>query len=127
MKFEHFGINVPDAAAMAVWYVKHLKMQGVRSIQEPPHMHFLADATGRVVMEIYTNPIAPIPAYADQHPLCLHVAFAVEDAATTRDNLIANGATLLTDQKMDDGSHLVMLRDPWGVALQLCQRNVPMV
>jgi glyoxylase I family protein len=127
MKFEHFGINVSDAAAMAVWYVEHLKMQIVRSIQEPPHMHFLADASGHVTIEIYTNPIAPTPNYATQHPLCFHIAFAVEDAAATRDNLLANGATLVSDQKMDDGSRLVMLRDPWGVALQLCQRAVPMV
>ena len=126
MKFEHFALNVPDAAAMAAWYVKHLDMQVVRSIQEPPHMHFLADSTGRVVAELYTNTIAPIPNYADQHALVLHVAFAVDDAAATRDYLIANGATLLTDQKSDDGTHLVMLRDPWGIALQLCQRAVPM-
>ena len=127
MQFEHFAMNVPDAAAMAAWYIKNLNMQVVRSIQEPPHMHFLADATGRVVMEIYTNPSAPIPDYANQHALVLHVAFAVDDAASTRDALIAAGATLLTDQEMDDGSHLVMLRDPWGIALQLCQRAVPMV
>ena len=127
MKFEHFGINVPDAAAMAAWYVEHLKMQIVRSIQEPPHMHFLADATGHVTIEIYTNPIAPIPDYAAQDPLCFHIAFAVDDAAAVRDYLLANGATLVVNQMLDDGSLLVMLRDPWGVALQLCQRAAPMV
>lgn len=127
MKFEHFGINVPDAAAMAAWYVKNLKMQIVRSIQEPPHMHFLADSTGHVTVEIYTNPIAPVPDYASQHPLVFHIAFAVDDAAATRDALVAAGATVLTDGKTDAGDHLVMLRDPWGVSLQLCQRAVPMV
>ena len=126
MKFEHFALNVPDAAAMAAWYVEHLDMQIIRSIQEPPHMHFLADATGRVVAEIYTNPIAPVPDYGNQHPLVVHVAFAVEDAAATRDALVAAGATILTDGTTDAGDHLVMLRDPWGVALQLCQRAVPM-
>ncbi|MBN2390118.1 MAG: VOC family protein [Anaerolineae bacterium] len=126
MKFEHFGINVPDAAAMAAWYVKHLDMQIIRAIQGAPHTHFLADATGRVVMEIYSNPIAPIPNYAEQDPLCLHVAFAVKDAAAARDTLIASDATLVSNQTLDDGSLLVMLRDPWGVALQLCQRAVPM-
>ena len=126
MKFEHFALNVPDATAMAAWYVEHLNMNIVRAIQGAPHTHFLADATGRVVMEIYTNPAAPIPDYANQDPLCLHVAFAVEDAAATRDMLIASGATLVVNQTLDDDSLLVMLRDPWGVALQLCQRAVPM-
>jgi len=127
MKFEHFGINVPDAAAMAAWYVEHLSMQVVRAVQGAPHTHFLADATGRVVMEIYSNTAAPIPDYANQDPLCFHIAFAVEDAAAERDILIANGATLVVNQTLDDDSLLVMLRDPWGVALQLCQRAAPML
>lgn len=127
MKFEHFGINVPDAAAMATWYVEHLRMRIVRAMQGAPHTHFLADASGRVVMEIYSNTAAPILDYATQDPLCLHVAFAVDDAAAERDRLIASGATLVVNQTLDDGSLLVMLRDPWGVALQLCQRAAPML
>lgn len=112
---------------MAAWYVKHLSMQIVRAVQGAPYTHFLADATGRVVMEIYTNSTAPIADYATQDPLCFHVAFAVEDAAAVRDYLLANGATLVVNQTLNDGSLLVMLRDPWGVALQLCQRTAPMV
>ncbi|MEJ5309842.1 MAG: VOC family protein [Anaerolineae bacterium] len=127
MKFEHFGINVPDAAAMAAWYVENLHMQVVRAVHGAPHTHFLADATGCVVMEIYSNPAAPILDYANQDPLCFHVAFAVEDAAAARDVLLAKGATLVVNQLLDDGSLLVMLRDPWGVALQLCQRAAPMM
>lgn len=127
MKFEHFALNVPDATAMAAWYVEHLSMRIVRAVQGAPHTHFLADVTGRVVMEIYTNPIAPIADYAAQDPLCFHVAFAVDDAAAVRDYLLANGATLVVNQMLDDGSLLVMMRDPWGVALQLCQRAAPMV
>ena len=127
MKFEHFGINVPDAAAMAAWYVEHLHMQIVRAVQGAPHTHFLADATGRVAMEIYSNTAAPIPDYAAQDPLCFHIAFAVADAAAARDVLLASGATLVVNQRLDDGSLLVMLRDPWGVALQLCQRAAPMM
>lgn len=127
MKFEHFALNVPDAAAMASWYVEHLHMQIIRAIHEAPHTHFLADVTGRVVMEIHTNTAAPIADYAAQDPLCLHVAFAVDDAADTRDYLLANNATLVVNQMLDDGSLLVMMRDPWGVALQLCQHAAPMV
>ena len=127
MKFEHFALNVPDAAAMAAWYVEHLHMQIVRAMQGAPHTHFLADAAGRVVMEIYTNTTAPIADYATQDPQCFHVAFVADDAAAVRDYLLANGATLVVNQRLDDGSLLVMLRDPWGVALQLCQRAAPMV
>ena len=126
MKFEHLALNVPDAAAMADWYVAHCGMQIVMAVPEAPHTRFLADKTGRTILEIYTNPATPIPNYAEQHPLCLHVAFAVEDAAATRDRLTAEGATVLSDQQAADGTHLVMLRDPWGVALQLCKRATPL-
>ena len=126
MKFEHLAINVPDAVAVAAWYVEHLGLQGVRKVDQSPFMHFLADATGRTIMELYTNPIASVPDYAAQHPLTLHIAYAVDDAAATRDRLVAAGASVFSDSELDDGTHLVMLRDPWGIGLQLCQRSTPL-
>ena len=36
MKFEYFALNVPDAAAMAYWYVEHLPMQIVRAVHGAP-------------------------------------------------------------------------------------------
>jgi len=126
MKFEHAALNVPDALAMAAWYVEHCGMRVVRGMSQAPFTHFLADQTGRTILELYSNPAAPVPNYVEQHPLCLHVAFAVSDAAAVRDSLLAAGATPVTDDCLADGTHLVMLRDPWGVALQLCQRASPM-
>jgi hypothetical protein len=29
--------------------------------------------------------------------------------------------------RLKDGSHLVMMRDPWGLAIQLCKRGQPML
>ncbi|MFH1005913.1 MAG: VOC family protein [Candidatus Latescibacterota bacterium] len=127
MQFEHFGINVPDATAMAGWYVKHLGMRVVLASEGAPFMHFLADEGGRVVMEIYSNPAAPMPDYATEHPMRLHIAFAEPDPGATKDRLIQAGAVLLNENKMADGSHLVMLRDPWGIPLQLCKRATPLV
>ena len=126
MKFEHLALNVPDASAMAEWYVAHCGMEIVMKVAEAPYTCFLADETGRTVLEIYSHEGAPIPNYGVQHPLCLHVAFAVQDAGITRDRLLAAGASLLSDQQADNGTHLVMLRDPWGIALQLCQRTTPL-
>ena len=68
LKFEHFAINVADPVAVAKWYCETLDMEIARQGDRPVHMHFLADATGRVVMEIYNNPPELVPAYADQHP-----------------------------------------------------------
>lgn len=126
MKFEHAALNVPDALAMAHWYIQHCGMQAARAMQQPPFTHFLTDSTGRTILELYSNPAAPTPDYAMQHPLCLHIAWAVDDAAIARERLISAGASLVSDEHLADGTHLVMLRDPWGVALQLCQRAAPL-
>lgn len=125
MRFEHFALNVPDAPAQAAWYVRHLGFRVARRLDAPPFTHFLADDGGRVVLELYTNPAAPIPDYARNHPLVFHVAVVAADARAERARLEAAGATLFKEDPQPDGSLLIMLRDPWGVALQLCQRACP--
>jgi glyoxylase I family protein len=128
MYFEHAALNVPDPRAMAAWYVKHCGLHIVRSIDVPPYMHFLADETGRVILEIYANEKAPIPDYTKQDPLVLHIAYATENAANAMVELLAAGATLCSDSGLSaNGTHLVMLRDPWGIALQICQRGTPLI
>jgi glyoxylase I family protein len=126
MKFEHFALNVPAARAMADWYVNHLGFRLVRSREDAPFTRFLADETGRVVVELYSNPSAPIPAYAAQHPLVFHFAVVSAEVAADRARLEKAGATLFAEEVLPDGSRLTMLRDPWGVPLQLCQRAQPM-
>jgi len=127
MQFEHFGINVPDAAAMARWYVKNLNMKIVRAIPQASQTHWLADEKGRLMMEIYTNPKSAIPDHSAEHPLRFHFAFAVEDAAALKDKLVKQGASVFEDLHLDDGSNVIMMRDPWGVPLQLCKRAKPMI
>ena len=127
LNLEHFACNVSDPAAMAAWYVEHLGMQVVRRVPTPPYMHFLADAAGRAVIEIYSNTADPVPDYASMHPLRFHVAFAAEDPDAARAALVAAGATFVDEQALPDGSRLLMLRDPWGLPLQLCKRTKPLL
>ncbi len=126
MRFEHFALNVSDARAQSRWYVQHLGFTIARQREDAPYTHFLADDSGRVIVELYTNPSAAIPDYAATHPLCFHFAVVSADAAADRTRLEQAGATFAVEDRLPDGSHLVMLRDPWGVALQLCQRATPL-
>ena len=125
MRFEHFAINVESPAEVAAWYVAHCGMSIARSMAEAPFTHFLKDATGRVVWEIYRNDAAPVPDYRAQDPLVFHWALAVEDAQSERRRLETAGATLFQEVKPGDGSILYMMRDPFGLPLQLCQRAEP--
>lgn len=126
MKFEHFALNVPDAAAHARWYIQHLGFTVVRAKADAPFTHFLADETGRTVVEIYSNPKAPYPDYANQHPLIFHFAVVSKDAKVDSARLQKAGAKLFLEEPQPDGSMLIMLRDPWHVPVQLCQRATAM-
>ena len=127
MKLEHLALNVIDPVAMATWYVEHLGLTTVRQVADAPYTHFLADSAGTMLLEIYKNPPDEVLPYAEMDPLLLHVAFVSVDPESDMVALLAAGATLVEEQRFDDGSHLVMLRDPWGLAIQLCKRAVPML
>ena len=127
MLFEHFALNVPDCRAHAQWYVTHLGFSVARRRDDVPFTHFLADATGRAVIEFYSNPKAEYPDYRSAHPLLFHIAVVAPDANAERTRLEQAGATLFAEEPQPDGTLLIMMRDPWGVPLQLCQRTQPFV
>ena len=127
MIFEHFALNILHPLEFVEWYTSNCNMKIAKSMKEPPFTHFLTDSSGRTVIEIYSNPLAHIPDYDLMHPLEFHFAFTVEDVNHKKEELISAGATLVEDITHQDGSHFVMLRDPFGIPLQLCKRAIPLV
>lgn len=127
MKIEHFAFNVEKPREMAEWYVDNLDMSVARKEEEAPYTHFLADSEGAVMIEFYNNPADQVPDYSSMDPLLLHLAFVSEDPARDKERLVEAGATLVNDDTLPDGSHLVMMRDPWGLAIQLCKRATPLI
>lgn len=127
MKLEHFALNVEAPIAMADWYVQHLGLTIVRQLKNAPFTTFLSDDSGRIMVEIYLNPVDEVPAYRDMNPLLVHLAFVSENPVEDKERLLKAGASFASEQHLEDGSHLVMLRDPWGLALQLCKRGTPML
>jgi catechol 2,3-dioxygenase-like lactoylglutathione lyase family enzyme len=128
VNLEHVALQVADPVAMADWYVKHLGCSVARSTGEPNFIRFLMDGAGSRLIEIYRNPAAAVPDYKAMHPTLVHVAFQSGNPAVDRDRLVAAGATLVDDVVTTPaGDQLLMLRDPWGLALQLVKRQVPML
>ena len=124
MVFEHFALNVANIGQVVDWYSKNLGLRVVSEQKVAPFMTFMADSTGRVVLELYSREDAKKRNFETEHPLTFHVAFVSEDAENDKQRLVAQGATFLEEVHKPDGSHLVMLRDPWGMPLQLCQRAI---
>ncbi|HEY7088909.1 MAG TPA: VOC family protein [Tepidisphaeraceae bacterium] len=128
LQVEHVAWQVQDPPAVAEWYVKHLGFRVLRKLDARPFTHFIADAAGHVVVEIYNNPAASVPDYPKANPLHLHLAFAAENLEAERDRLLKAGASIAEDMIVTPaGDRLIMLRDPFGFAIQLCKRAKPMM
>lgn len=126
MKIEHVAFNVADPVAVAAWYGEHC---GLRVVCHRPHAaqtHFLADS-GATILEIYGNPPDEVPDYRSMNPLLFHLALSSVDPASDAKRLASAGAVLIGETHLEDGSHLIMMRDPWGLALQLCKRAAPLL
>jgi catechol 2,3-dioxygenase-like lactoylglutathione lyase family enzyme len=126
MKIEHIAFNVSDPVAVADWYCRHLGLRVVRYVPVPAQTHFLTD-TESTVLEVYCNPPDAVPDYRAMNPLTFHLAFQSQNPATDSKALVAAGATIVEEIFPDPSSHLVMMRDPWGIPLQLCKRSRPLL
>ena len=128
IRLEHVALNVTDPPAIADWYCKNLGMKIVRQGPPPINARFIADTGGNMMLELYTNPPGAVPNYRSMNPLVLHVAFVVDDVQVIRDRLVAAGATIIEDiSTASTGDQIVVLRDPWGLAIQFIKRAQPML
>jgi catechol 2,3-dioxygenase-like lactoylglutathione lyase family enzyme len=128
MRVEHVAFQVDDPNAVSKWYCDNLGMRQVRQGPGPTFMTFLADDGDNVMFEIYNNSEVETPDYSAQNPLLLHLAFSSEDVDGDRGKLIAAGATPVGGVwHREDGDVLAMLRDPWGLAVQVLSRKEPML
>ena len=126
MRIEHFAYMVREPEAVADWYCTHLGFTVARKSTEGPRAHFLKDETGTTMMEIYNNPRCAVPDYRSLDPLLFHVAFVCANVDGTVARLKEAGCTL--EGEITRGvDTLAMLRDPWGLSIQLCGRAEAML
>jgi predicted enzyme related to lactoylglutathione lyase len=124
MRIEHFALNVADPRGVAEWYVGNLGWSIRKSEEKPPFARFLADSSGQIMLKVYHNTAAPVPDYAAMNPLVLHIGLVCgPDLEKVRERLLAAGATDAGGVMVTpSGDCLAMLRDPWGLPIQLCHR-----
>jgi catechol 2,3-dioxygenase-like lactoylglutathione lyase family enzyme len=127
MKIEHIAFNVKHPLEVSDWYEEHLGMKVVKKMTTSPYMIFLSDDSGKAMIELYNNPAAEILDYANQDPLMVHLAFVSENPEEEKERLQKAGAVLVSDDILEDGTRLLMMRDPWGLAIQFCKRAHPML
>jgi glyoxylase I family protein len=128
MKLEHVALNVPNVEAVVNFFAEQMGMRVVMRSNTSPSMHFLADEAGSM-LELYSNPAAPMPDYSTVDPLNLHLAFLSHDIEADRQRLIAAGAQPLSEivDSPVGGARLAFFRGPDAVPFQLVQRDKPLI
>lgn len=127
-RFEHIAFNVPDPVAMAAWYAKHLGMKIMRSGPAPTFTTFVADSGLRMMMELTHDARFPLFEPAKIHFTSIHLAFITPDMGRTQTELVSAGATVVDSlRKNPTGDEVLVLRDPWGLAIQFIRRVEPML
>ena len=127
MKIEHVAFNVEEPVLMARWYVENLGLTVKRRTVDAPYAHFMADDGDTVMLEIYGNKNSPLPDYRNMNPAELHLAFSSTDIAKDVKRLKNAGATVVADIHQLGDDTFAMLRDPWGLPLQLVIRGTRMI
>jgi uncharacterized glyoxalase superfamily protein PhnB len=128
IRFEHLALNVPDPQSMTNWYYENLGYKVMRKGGAPNHTTFVSDAGGHMMMELFVNNQYPLLDFARINHLSLHFAFVVDDVRSVRTALIAAGATLAEElRETNSGDQVLVLRDPWGFAIQFIKRGEAML
>jgi glyoxylase I family protein len=110
---------------MADWYCKHL---GLSVVHRLGNAYFFGDESGHGIFEVYCSPPDQVPDYRNMNPKVLHLAFLTEDIVGDYARLLAAGATPEGDPPVEGEKYgLAMMRDPWGVPIQLACRETRMV
>ncbi len=124
MRIEHIAINVKEPAEMTEWYCTNL---GMKIARDTGQAFFLADESKNTILEIYNNPPDAVPDYASMDPLLFHIAFASDDIVADRKRLIEAGAKPIGEVNSVNGDTFAVVRDPWGLPIQLVKRKKPML
>ena len=119
MKLEHVAIDVPDPESFIAWWCENL---GFR--RSAPGSAFIMDDSGTAGLEIYrTDKTESAPDYGAMDSMTLHIAFVSDDVAADAERLVKAGGRLETLKTDDPSFHMAIVRDPWGVPVQLCRRT----
>ncbi len=124
---EHIMFNVPDPLAMIKWYCDNLGMVVIRKGTAPTYSSFIADSGKHMMLELGNFADYPKMDFAKIDLNSMHLAFVVNNIKQIKEKLVAAGATVAQDLfKTPGGDQVMVLRDPWGLAIQFVERVDPM-
>lgn len=118
MKLEHIAFDVQNPEATIEWWCKNLGFRRSSSGSA-----FILDDSGTIGLEFYrTDKTSASPNYQTMNAMTMHIAFTVEDVRLEAERLAAAGATIESINQDSSDFHMAIVRDPDGIAIQLCRR-----
>ncbi len=119
MKLEHVAFDVPEPEKLIAWWCEHL---GFR--RSTPGSAFIIDDSGTMGLEFYRSGDTPAkPDYRATHAMTMHVALVSDDVRADAERLAAAGGTIEKIKLDSSDFHMAIVRDPWGIPVQLCKRE----
>ena len=125
MKIEHIGITVTAPHTMAQWYADNLGFRIIRKSGDDVRGGvFVLDESGETILELFAtegaDPFVSNPA----SPLTVHIAFESESFDSDIEKLKKAGAEFLEESTPPGAeTRMALLKDPWGITLQLAKRK----
>ena len=117
-----------DPVAAAKWYSDNLRFTVIKQMNISPFAHFIADHPKKILLEIFRLPDKIVPDYRSLDPVIMHLGFSVLDIETTYQKLVSAGAEVVSEISVsENGDKMAMLRDPWGLPIQLIKRGMSLV
>ena len=125
---EHVAFNVRDSRAQAAWHRSEFGLKVSREGGGPDYGFFLVDGGEHMMFELYQNSRHPVLDFPNMSSMSVHLAYVVTNVAAAKEGLLAKGATIAEDlATTPSGDHVLMIRDPWGLSVQLVKRVVPIL
>jgi len=122
-KLEHFAIYAANTPALKEFYVEALGLRVISASGGDPPSYFLADEGG-MALEIIARPEGE--SAVNQRWVC-HLAFWVDDFATTHAALEQRGVVFEPETAVDNASlKSAFFPDPEGNRCQIVWRNPPL-
>lgn len=120
---EHIGFVVKDAHKAAQWYNLHLGFNVLKTAPDNSAA-FIQCRDNHLIIELISEGAVKAAAEDLTHPLQAHIAFRTDAFDEDMDALIEAGAEHAMDcETADPEAKVCILKDPFGLYIQLAQRK----
>ena len=128
MKIEHIGLLSSAPIQMGHWYNKHLGFKIIiEDGTDAEGVIFIKDDSGTVIEIGNLSGISPVE-FRSHHPLSIHLAVECSSPENKAKCLVEAGAELIGESlKNAYKGEKILVRDPWGLTIQLINRKTKFV